>query len=222
VREELSALAGEPVAEVTAATAEPPPDQASAPDDPPPLGDARVVVGTEAVLHRSLTPDVVAFLDLDADLLAPRYRAAEQVLGQLGRAARLLGGRARGGRLLLQTRQPGHDVVEAVFHADPGRWAKAEAARRRELSLPPFAALAHVSGAGAATFVESLASGDPRGGVAVPNGPPDRVTVLGPVAGRYLVRARDAEALADALADARAAVPAGSDPARVEVDPADA
>ena len=39
--------------------------------------------------------DVVAFLDLDAELLAPRYRAAEQAMTLLVRAARLVGGRER-------------------------------------------------------------------------------------------------------------------------------
>ena len=37
--------------------------------------DARVVIGTEAVLHRVRRADVVAFLDIDQELTAPRYRA---------------------------------------------------------------------------------------------------------------------------------------------------
>ena len=35
--------------------------------------------------------DAVAFLDFDQELLAPRYRAAEQALALLARAARLVG-----------------------------------------------------------------------------------------------------------------------------------
>ncbi|MEZ5248545.1 MAG: hypothetical protein R2713_04775 [Ilumatobacteraceae bacterium] len=34
--------------------------------------DAGVYVGTEAVLHRVRDADVVAFVDIDAELLAPR------------------------------------------------------------------------------------------------------------------------------------------------------
>ncbi|MFN5604510.1 MAG: hypothetical protein ACK49V_08165 [Actinomycetes bacterium] len=41
---------------------------------------ADVFVGTEAVLHRVRRIDVVAFLDFDSELLAPRYRAAEQAM----------------------------------------------------------------------------------------------------------------------------------------------
>ena len=92
-------------------------------------------VGTEAVLHQLDAADVVAFLDLDQELLAPRYRAAEEALGLLVRGARLVGGRAGGGRLLLQTRLPDHEVVQAALLADPVRVAAVEAARRAELAL---------------------------------------------------------------------------------------
>jgi primosomal protein N' (replication factor Y) len=47
------------------------------------------------VLHRIGRADVVAFLDIDAELLAPRYRAAEQAMALLVRAARLVGPRDR-------------------------------------------------------------------------------------------------------------------------------
>src|SRR3546814_16070077 len=65
VREELEALVGEPVEEITASS-----------DDG--AGATRVVVGTEAVLQRIGRADAVAILDLDQELLAARYRAAER------------------------------------------------------------------------------------------------------------------------------------------------
>ena len=40
------------------------------------------------MLHQVPSADVVAFLDLDHELLAPRFRAAEQALALLARAAR--------------------------------------------------------------------------------------------------------------------------------------
>jgi primosomal protein N' (replication factor Y) (superfamily II helicase) len=70
----------------------------------------------------------------------------------LARAARLVGGRRGGGRLLVQTFLPRHEVLQAVLHADPARAAKVELSRRELLGLPPFAALAAVSGTGAAEF----------------------------------------------------------------------
>lgn len=177
-REELEALARHPVAEVTASTD---------PEDRDRLAAARLIVGTEAALHLVDRADVVAFLDLDQELLAPRYRAAEQALALLVLAARLVGGRSDGGRLLLQTRLPQHEVVQAVLLGDPGRAAGAERARREALRFPPVTAMAEVGGATAPAFVEAL--GRPLG-----------VEVLGPSDGRWLLRAPDHRTLCDALA----------------------
>jgi primosomal protein N' (replication factor Y) len=187
-REELSALVGEPVDEVTAAT-----------DDVP---TSRVVIGTEAVLHRVDRADVVAFLDLDQELLAPRQRAAEQAMALLARAARLLGPRADGGRLVLQTRQPDHEVVRAVVRADPSIVAVAERDRRQALGTPPYGAQVLVAGAGAAEFVEAL-------------GRPEGVRIRGPIDDRYLLRAESHDPILDALR----ATPRPAARVRVEVDP---
>ena len=186
LREELEAAANRPVAAITGES-----DEA--------LPDVDVFVGTEAVLHRVRDANVVVFMDIDAELLAPRYRAAEQAFALLVRAARVLGPRRDGGRLLLQTFSPHHEVIEAALHADPGRLAKAEAARRRDLSLPPFGALALVSGAGSADFVTATglaAAADGDG---------------------FLLRADDWHVLGDALAAAPR--PKGAR-LRIEVDPA--
>ena len=160
--------------------------------------DAGVYVGTEAVLHRVRDADVVAFVDIDAELLAPRYRAAEQAMALLVRAARLLGPRRADQRLLVQTFRPDHEVLQAAVAADPGLLAKREAARRRELGLPPFRALARVSGDGAAEFVEML----PLAVAADGDG--------------FLVRADDWDELGDLLSD----TPRPRDARlRIEVDP---
>jgi primosomal protein N' (replication factor Y) len=153
VRDEIEALVGEPVAEVTGSPTRPAARAAAGAAD---LDRARVVVGTEASLHQVARADVVAFLDLDQELLAPRYRAAEQALGLVARAARLVGGRERGGRLLLQTHVPDHEVVHAAVLGDPTRVAEAEADRRTLLRFPPVTALAEVSGPVAAEFVAAL------------------------------------------------------------------
>ncbi|MGD9798650.1 MAG: hypothetical protein AB7V15_11115 [Acidimicrobiia bacterium] len=172
-REDLERLAGVVVGEVTGDSGE--------------LPRARVLVGTEAVLRRVDRADAVAFLDLDAELLAPRYRAAEEAMALVTRAARLLGGKAGGGRLLLQTRLPRHDVVLAALHADPGLASAAEAARRVELGWPPYSAMARISGAGAEAYVTALRS-------------QPGVRLLGPVDDAWLARAADHDALGAALA----------------------
>jgi primosomal protein N' (replication factor Y) len=189
VREELEGLLGRPVGEVTGET-----DQ---------LPDAPVLVGTEAVLHRAGRVDLVAFLDLDQELLAGRYRAAEQALALLARAGRLVGSRRSGGRVLVQTRLPEHPVLAAAVHGDPSLLAAAELPLRRDLRFPPASALARVSGPVAGELIERLRGVD-AGGV-----------LLGPDDGAWLVRAPDATTLSDALAAA------GRPPGRlrVEVDP---
>ena len=144
----------------------------------------------------------MAFLDLDEELLAPRFRAAEQALALLARAARLAGGRAGGGRLLVQTRLPHHEVLDAALHADPGRLAASEWPRRQMLRFPPAAALARISGPAAAAFVAAL-------------GRPADVEVLGPSDGSWLLRAASHIPLCAALA----ATPRPPGRLRVEVDP---
>lgn len=190
VREELEALLDEPVGELTSAS---------------PRSDSlrwRVMVGTEAVLHQVDRAEVVAFLDFDQELLAPRYRAVEQATALLIRAARLVGGRGSGGRLVLQTRLPRHEVVLAALHGDPTRVSRAEAERRQVLQFPPVTAMAEVSGVAAAEFVDIV--GEQLG-----------VEVMGPADGRWLVRAQDHRTLCDALQ----ATPRPGGRLRVAVDP---
>lgn len=165
-------------------------------------GRADVFVGTEAVLHRVRRPTAVVFLDFDHELLAPRYRAHEQALALLVRAARALGPRRQGGRLLVQTSLPDHEVVRAALAADPAIVLATETERRRALDLPPFSALASIEGDGAIDYASSLEHVE---GVAV-SGREDS----------FLVRATDSAVLADALAAAER--PVGKR-LRVAVDP---
>jgi primosomal protein N' (replication factor Y) len=159
---------------------------------------ANVFVGTEAVLHRIDRADAVVFLDLDSELLAPRFRASEQALDLLLHGARLV----PDGELFVQTTVPNHEVLVALAARDFSAHQAAEAARRRRLSLPPFGALAEISGAGTNDAVAHL-----------------RGSLLVQVAGndeRALVRA----ATWDALSEALLTVPKGKQRVRVAVDPA--
>lgn len=154
LREELEAAANRPAVLITG----------SGPGRPPASG---VYVGTEATLHRVDRADTVAFLDFDREVLAPRYRAGEQAMALLVRAARLVGPRSRGGRILVQTFVPDHEVIQAALLADPGRMIDGERRRRQMLSLPPFGAYAEISGAGSDEFVASVPHAD---GVAIVGG----------------------------------------------------
>ena len=187
LREELEAAAGRPVVAITGAT--------PTGDD----GSADVFIGTEAVLHRVRSAHVVAFLELDAELFAPRYRAAEHAMVLLARAAALVGPRGRGGRLVLQTFTPDHEVIRAALLGDPGRLVASERERRQLLGFPPYGALAEVAGTGASEFLETVT------GVEVGGGPD-----------RFVVRAPHANQLGAAL---RAGVRPSGSRLRVAVDP---
>jgi primosomal protein N' (replication factor Y) len=130
---------------------------------------------------------LVAFADLDGDLFVPAYRAAESALAMLVRASRLVGGRARGGAVLVQTRHPEHEVVVAALGADPSVVSDAEWRRRELLGFPPASTIAVVGRAGAPEYVERL--GQPMG-----------VQVQGPDDGQWLLRADHRSDLLDALA----------------------
>ena len=177
LREELEVLLGEQVAEVSG------PARSAA---KPPDAGARVVIGTEAALHRAGEADLVAFLDFDQELSATRYRANEQAMALLARAARLVGPRSGGGRILVQTRQPDHPVLRAAGAADPGLLSSHDRELRRRLGFPPFGALAEVAGAAAGVFMERL-------------GRPDGLELSALGEGRWVVRAADRTLLLDAL-----------------------
>jgi primosomal protein N' (replication factor Y) (superfamily II helicase) len=182
LREELQAAAARPVVAVTGS-------------DPGPPAPAGIYVGTEAVLHRIRSADVVAFLEFDSEMLAPRFRASEQALALIVRAGRIAP------EVIVQTFSPDHDVIAAATDGDPARILDGERARRQMLGLPPFGALALVSGTGSDELVAQL---------------PESIDVGGDGNDRFLVRAADWTTLGAALNAAER--PSGGR-IRVEVDP---
>jgi primosomal protein N' (replication factor Y) len=198
LREELAALLGVEVGEVSGAK--------GAGDDVP---AAPVLVGTEAVLHRVRRASAVAFLDIDLHLLAPRFSATDETLALLARASRLVGPR-RGpawARVLVQTRVPDQPLLLAVARGEPADVFPAEESMRRSAGLPPFSALAAVSGSLSNGYVEALRQA----------GAGRAVTFSELAEDRYLVQAPGHGELCDLLA----AVPRPPGRGlRVEVDPA--
>jgi primosomal protein N' (replication factor Y) len=129
-------------------------------------------------------------------MLAPRFRASEQALALLVRAGRLAP------TVMIQTFNPDHEVVRAAVAADPDIVVEVERERRRMLGLPPFGALASITGGYSDEVVAEL----DRGVVQVGRDGEDR----------YLVRAPDWITLGRAINET--VRPAGSR-ARVVVDP---
>ncbi len=211
LREELAALLGAEVGEVAGPRARGPAE--------PLVPATPVLIGTEAVLHRVRRAAAVAFLDIDLHLLAPRLSATEEALALFVRAARLVGTRSTGApwaRMQAQTRVPDHPLLRAVALGDPTAVLEEEVAIRRTSALPPFAALAVVSGALAPAYADGLQS---ELEVARRTEPTEAggALSLAPIGDdRFLLRAETHDPLCDLLA--RTPRPSGRG-LRVEVDP---
>lgn len=194
LREEVAALLGTEVAEITGTSA--------APGQVEPTTSAPVVIGTEAVLHRLRRASAVAFLDIDLHLLAPRVSATDETLALLARSCRLVGPRHTGpesARILLQTRVPDHPVLRAVVRGEPGAALAEDEDIRRQSALPPFTALAALSGPKAADFAAEVRQS--AAGVGAEGGGGDTdIRVVELSEGVHLVRAPDHVVLCDLLA----------------------
>lgn len=149
--EDLAALAKRPVIEVSADT----PHRE--------LGGNQLFIGTEALLHRMDSARAVIFLDFDQELAVPRYRAAEDAFSLVALAARRVGVKADGGRVILQTTRPTDVVVQAAVHGDPGRVAIAQRDIRQVFRQPPYGVWALISGAGAEEYIASIREHDEAG-----------------------------------------------------------
>jgi primosomal protein N' (replication factor Y) (superfamily II helicase) len=197
LREEIAALLQTDVGEVSGST-----ESSDVPATP-------VLIGTEAVLHRVRRAAAVVFLDIDMHLLAPRFSATDETLALLIRSSRLVGARHTGpssARVLVQTRAPDHPVLAAVVRGDPAAALAGEQDMRLAAGLPPYSALAAVSGRRAEAYAADLeAAGAGRD-----------LTVSELPDGRRLVRSPDAAVLSDVLATVPRPPGRGL---RIEVDP---
>ncbi|MFM7124626.1 MAG: hypothetical protein ACKOXW_05005 [Actinomycetes bacterium] len=196
LREEIAQAAGRKVSDVVEVTA--------GGDNETAVDQAKMLyVGTEAALHRLHDADTVVFLDIDQELAAPRYRASEIVGTLLVHAARLVGRSHRGGKVMVQTHSVDSPVLQAMVTLRIDQYLQSVTEMRRSMKLPPFGALAQLSGSSIDEAMEELQRNV-------------FVHVSASSSGSYLVRAADWQVLADVLS--KVEVPKGVR-LKVEVDP---
>jgi len=151
---------------------------------------------------------MLVIVEADAALSQPEFRAQEDAFATWWHAARW----AAGGRIVLETKDPRQPAIAALIRWDPEVLWRAEAAKRREIGYPPFAALARID-----------TPADRAGDVAALLAEDGRLEVLGPVERqeRWVVvaRARRREVLLDALAPIVERWREAGEPMRVDVDP---
>ena len=197
LREEIAQAAGRKVSDVV--------EVSGSSNDADALDQAKMLfVGTEAALHRVHEADTVVFLDIDQELAAPRYRASEIVGSLLVHAARLVGRSDRGGKVMVQTHSIDSPVLQAMSTLHIDECLQAVSDMRRFMELPPFGALAQLSGTNIDDAIEEL-----RRNVFV--------HVSAGSDGSYLVKAADWQVLADALSEVEASKGIRL---KVQVDPA--
>jgi primosomal protein N' (replication factor Y) (superfamily II helicase) len=146
-------------------------------------GEVDLLVGTQMVAKGIDFPNVtvVGVVDADTALHLPDFRAAERTFQLLTQVAGRAGRGPRGGRVLVQTRNPEHFALRlAQRHDTEGFWA-AEIAARQEPPYPPATALVNVVVSGpaeAAASREATAVADWLGRLLAARQLP--VTLLGP------------------------------------------
>jgi primosomal protein N' (replication factor Y) len=146
---------------------------------------ARVVVGTEAVWRRVRRCGVVIFADFDQYLLAPRESSRRSAVTAVGKAGRTVGPRSDPrGEVVLQTRRGDDAVIRSLERGNFDALIAEDVETAKVLDLPPYGALATVTGEGANAFVTSLTS------------PSISVHAVGQ---GFILRAKDVDALTLAL-----------------------
>ena len=109
-------------------------------------GKIDILVGTQMITKGHDFPGVtlVGVVSADTSLHLPDFRAAERTFQLLTQVAGRAGRGERAGRVIIQTRQPGHASFAAAKEHDVAAFAEAELCHRRELFYPPCARLANV------------------------------------------------------------------------------
>ncbi len=103
-----------------------------------------ILIGTQIVAKGHHFPHLtlVGVVDADLGLYGGDLRAAERTYQLLHQVAGRAGRAERRGRVLLQTAEPDHPVMQALAAGERDRFFAAEAAAREAAGLPPFGRLA--------------------------------------------------------------------------------
>ncbi|MBV8081875.1 MAG: primosomal protein N' [Candidatus Eremiobacteraeota bacterium] len=122
--------------------------------------DANVLVGTQMIAKGLDFPTVtvVGVVSADLDLNRPDFRAAERTFQLLTQVAGRAGRAAPGSRVFVQTYTPKHYAIAMAAQHDYESFARKELGLRKELSYPPFGALAYVGISGVAMGEVSAAA----------------------------------------------------------------
>ncbi len=114
-------------------------------------GDIDILVGTQMIAKGIDLPDVtlVGVVDADHALHLPDFRAAERTFQLLTQVAGRAGRGDRGGRVVVQTRQPTHHALSHAAMHDVTGFRMEEEGHRRSPLYPPETSLVNLIVSGA-------------------------------------------------------------------------
>jgi primosomal protein N' (replication factor Y) len=140
-----------------------------------------ILVGTQMIAKGHDIPNVtlVGIVNADIGLGLPDFRAAERTFQLLTQAAGRAGRGEIPGIVLIQTINPDHYAIRCAAAQDYEAFYAKEVEFRRQMSYPPFAALANILVRGAREE-EALQRSAALGRLLQP--PPEGIRVLGPAA----------------------------------------
>ncbi len=107
-------------------------------------GEADILIGTQMLAKGHHFPEVtlVGIVDADQGLFSADFRAAERMAQLIVQVAGRAGREEKPGRVLIQTHQPGHPLLQRLIREDYRAFAQEAMEERRQAQLPPFAHLA--------------------------------------------------------------------------------
>jgi primosomal protein N' (replication factor Y) len=109
-------------------------------------GEVDVLLGTQMIAKGIDFPNVtlVGVIDADTSLHLPDFRAAERTFQLIAQVAGRAGRGPKGGRVLVQTRQPDHPAVVFASRHDATGFLATESELRRSPAYPPHTSLVHL------------------------------------------------------------------------------
>jgi primosomal protein N' (replication factor Y) len=109
-------------------------------------GEVDILLGTQMIAKGLDFPNVtvVGVVDADTALHLPDFRAAERTFQLIAQVAGRAGRGPKGGRVVVQTRNPDHYALVAAARHDAEGFLALELAQRRDPPYPPLAALVNL------------------------------------------------------------------------------
>ena len=103
-------------------------------------GEPCILVGTQMLAKGHHFPDVtlVAILDADGGLFCADFRGPEKMGQLLVQVAGRAGREAKPGRVLIQTHQPDHPLIQSLTQNSYQQYARQLLLEREQSGLPPF------------------------------------------------------------------------------------